>query len=80
MGIASILSNKNITINVDHVIDSDEAMLLAIGYRQELRREFSLWSIFALVSQCWDYFLPLLLALTINNWLLVCLPYLGLLP
>ena len=34
MGIASILSNKNITINVDHVIDSDEAMLLAIGYRQ----------------------------------------------
>ena len=65
MGIASILSNKNITINVDHVIDSDEAMLLAIGYRQELRREFSLWSIFAVsfsvlgllpsIAACFDY-------------------------
>lgn len=80
MGIASILSNKNITINVDHVIDSDEAMLLAIGYRQELRREFSLWSIFAVsfsvlgllpsIAACFDY----------QQLVVGMSPYLGLLP
>lgn len=45
--ITSVLSNKGITINVDHEIDDDEAKILALGYKQEFKREFSLFSIFA---------------------------------
>lgn len=47
LNIQSIMSNQDITINVDHVINDDEAMILALGYKQEFKREFSLWSIFA---------------------------------
>lgn len=47
MNITFILSNRGAVINVDHVIDNDEAMILAMGYKQELKRELSLWSIFA---------------------------------
>lgn len=43
-----ILSNQGITLNIDHVVDEDEAMILALGYKQELHRGFdSLWSIFS---------------------------------
>lgn len=45
--IRSILSNQGITINVDHEVDEDEAMILAMGYKQELKREFSLWTVFS---------------------------------
>lgn len=45
--ISSILSNRGITINVDHAIDSDEAMILALGYKQEFKREFNMWTVFA---------------------------------
>ncbi|CAK7898200.1 GABA-specific permease [[Candida] anglica] len=65
LGITSILSNRGITINVDHEIDSDEAKILALGYKQEFKREFSLWSVFAVsfsvlgllpsVAACFDY-------------------------
>lgn len=47
MNIASILSNQDIVINLDHEIDSDEALILALGYKQEFKREFTLWSVFA---------------------------------
>ncbi|KAI5955648.1 GPT1 [Candida jiufengensis] len=44
--ITSILSNQGAIINVDHEVDNDEALILAMGYKQELKREFSLWTIF----------------------------------
>ncbi|KAI5961216.1 GPT1 [Candida pseudojiufengensis] len=44
--ITSILSNRGAVINVDHEIDDDEALILAMGYKQELKREFSLWTVF----------------------------------
>lgn len=47
MNIQSVISNQGITLNIDHEVDSDEAMILALGYKQEFNREFSLWSVFA---------------------------------
>lgn len=32
---------------VDHQMSADEATLVALGYKQEFKREFSLWSSFA---------------------------------
>ena len=63
--ITSVLSNRGITINADHELTEDEAMILALGYRQEFKREFSLLSIFAVsfsvlgllpsVASCFSY-------------------------
>lgn len=47
LNIQSIISNQGITLNIDHEVDKDEAMILALGYKQEFNREFSLWSVFA---------------------------------
>ncbi|KAG5421942.1 GPT1 [Candida metapsilosis] len=41
-------SQGGIIINVDHEVDKDEAKVLAMGYKQELKREFSLWSLFGM--------------------------------
>lgn len=45
--IQSVISNQSIVLNVDHYVNADEAMILAMGYKQEFKREFSLLSIFA---------------------------------
>lgn len=45
--IQSVLSNKSIVLNIDHEVDKDEAMILALGYKQEFNREFTLFSVFA---------------------------------
>ncbi|EEQ36975.1 hypothetical protein CLUG_01098 [Clavispora lusitaniae ATCC 42720] len=45
--IQSVLSNQSVVLNIDHEVDSDEAMILALGYKQEFKREFSMFSIFA---------------------------------
>lgn len=45
--VQSVMSNKSIVLNLDHVVSNDEAMILAMGYKQEFKREFSLFSIFA---------------------------------
>lgn len=47
MGLHSIISNRLIVLNIDHEVDSDEARILALGYKQEFRREFSALSVFA---------------------------------
>lgn len=47
LNVQSIISNRGITLNIDHEVDNDEAMILALGYKQEFKREFSLWSVFA---------------------------------
>ena len=31
---------------VDHMLDADEEVLLALGYRQDLKRKFTVWSSF----------------------------------
>lgn len=45
--IQSVMSNQSIVLNIDHEVTKDEAMILALGYKQEFKREFSLISIFA---------------------------------
>lgn len=47
LNIQSIISNQLIVLNIDHEVDNDEAKILALGYKQEFNREFSLLSIFA---------------------------------
>lgn len=47
LGLQSVLSNQSIVLNIDHQIESDEAQILALGYKQEFKREFSLLSIFS---------------------------------
>lgn len=47
-GLQLVLSNQDITINVSHEITNDEAIILALGYKQEFKRDFnSLWSVFS---------------------------------
>lgn len=65
LNITSVLSNQDVTINVDHEVDNDEALILALGYKQEFKREFSLWTLFAVsfsvlgllpsIAACFDY-------------------------
>lgn len=37
---------------IDHVADSDEEILVALGYRQEFKRDFSIWSSFSVSFAC----------------------------
>ncbi|CAK9438416.1 uncharacterized protein LODBEIA_P26400 [Lodderomyces beijingensis] len=79
MGVTSMLSRKGAVINVDHVIDEDEAKILALGYKQELKREFSLWSLFSVsfsvlgllpsIGACFDY-QQLVIGITPLPWLI----------
>lgn len=43
----SVMSDHLVVLELDHIVTSDEAVILALGYKQEFRREFSLLSIFA---------------------------------
>lgn len=45
--IQSVISGQNIVLNIDHEVNSDEARILSLGYKQEFNREFSAFSIFA---------------------------------
>ncbi|KAM9917391.1 hypothetical protein OXX80_013282, partial [Metschnikowia pulcherrima] len=45
--VQSVISNQSIVLNVDHPVDSDEAQILAMGYKQEFNREFGAFSVFA---------------------------------
>lgn len=63
--IQSILSNQGITVNIDHAINDDEAMIIAMGYKPEFKREFSFLTVFAVsfsvlgllpsIAACFDY-------------------------
>ena len=46
MNIKSVLSSQKGKITMDHEVGKDEATILALGYKQEFKREFSLWTIF----------------------------------
>ncbi|RKP29247.1 hypothetical protein METBISCDRAFT_24404 [Metschnikowia bicuspidata] len=49
MNIHSIISNQLIVFNIDHEVDSNEARILALGYKQEFRSEFSTVLVFAIL-------------------------------
>lgn len=46
VNVCSVLSNRDKSVVVDHEVDNDEAVILALGYKQEFKREFSLLSTF----------------------------------
>lgn len=79
--ITSVLSNKGIVINVDHEVTDDEAKILALGYKQEFKREFSLISIFSVsfsvlgllpsVASCFNY-QQLVIGMSPIPWLIAC--------
>lgn len=37
---------------IDHVADNDEEILVALGYKQEFKRDFSIWSSFSVSFAC----------------------------
>jgi hypothetical protein len=43
-----VASEGDIPTISDHSMDADELALVALGYKQEFKREFSLWTIFSL--------------------------------
>ena len=44
----TVFSHDDLDDIVDHKVDSDDDVLVALGYRQEFRRKFTVWSIFCL--------------------------------
>lgn len=46
MNLTSVLSGQKEKLLIDHVVDHDEAVILSLGYKQEFKREFSLWTTF----------------------------------
>ena len=46
MRLTSVLSGRHEKIVVNHNVDNDEAVILALGYKQEFKREFSLFTTF----------------------------------
>lgn len=47
LGFQSVLSNQDVVLNIDHEINEDEAQILALGYKQEFKREFNLLTVFS---------------------------------
>jgi hypothetical protein len=43
--VTSVLPNGDIPYT-DHEMDADERVIVALGYKQEFKREFSLWTTF----------------------------------
>lgn len=43
--VTSVLPDGDVPI-ADHALSADERVLVALGYKQEFKREFSLWTIF----------------------------------
>jgi len=44
--VSSVIPRRE-SVFVDHQMSADEVTLVALGYKQEFKREFSLWSSFA---------------------------------
>lgn len=43
--VTSVLADGDVPY-VDHEMDADERVIVALGYKQEFKREFSLWTTF----------------------------------
>jgi len=44
--VTSVIDDRRESIFVDHEMSADEANLVALGYKQEFKREFSVWTSF----------------------------------
>ena len=44
--VTSVFANGDAPV-IDHVLDADEEVLVALGYRQEFKRKFNIWSSFS---------------------------------
>lgn len=47
LNITSVLTKRHVHPVLDHELTADEEALVALGYKQEFKREFGLWSTFA---------------------------------
>ncbi|EMC99193.1 hypothetical protein BAUCODRAFT_31527 [Baudoinia panamericana UAMH 10762] len=47
LGVTSVLAKRNEHAVVDHELDEDEKILVALGYKQEFKRDFSIWTCFS---------------------------------
>ncbi|KAK0258723.1 hypothetical protein B0A54_15314 [Friedmanniomyces endolithicus] len=47
LGVTSIFQKNNDHAVVDHDMDADEEILVSLGYKQEFKRDFSIWSCFS---------------------------------
>ncbi|KAK4896022.1 hypothetical protein LTR27_005878 [Elasticomyces elasticus] len=47
MNVTSIFQKTHDHAVVDHELDADERVLVALGYKQEFKRDFSIWSCFS---------------------------------
>jgi len=47
LGVTSVFQKTNEHAVVDHDVDADEQVLTALGYKQEFKRDFSIWSCFS---------------------------------
>lgn len=68
MRVTSVLSGHNEKVYVDHDVDHDEAVILSLGYKQQFKREFSLWTTFGVSFSV----LGLLPSITSTLWYSLC--------
>lgn len=47
LAVTTVLAQKHEHAVVDHDMDADEQVLTALGYKQEFKRDFSIWSCFS---------------------------------
>ncbi|KAK4546902.1 hypothetical protein LTR36_001634 [Oleoguttula mirabilis] len=47
LGVTSVLAKTHEDAVIDHTADADERVLVALGYKQEFKRDFSIWSCFS---------------------------------
>ncbi|KAK5136537.1 hypothetical protein LTR08_002881 [Meristemomyces frigidus] len=47
LAVTSVLAKTHEQAVVDHAVDADEEVLMALGYKQEFKRDFSIWSCFS---------------------------------
>ncbi|KAF7867014.1 uncharacterized protein EAF02_009800 [Botrytis sinoallii] len=50
--ITSIFQNTGDHAVIDHLVDTDEEILVSLGYKQEFKRELSIWSSFGVSFSC----------------------------
>lgn len=47
LGVTSVFQHTHEHAVIDHEADADEQVLVALGYKQEFKRDFSIWSCFS---------------------------------
>lgn len=47
LGVTSVFQKTHEQAVIDHAADADEKVLVSLGYKQEFKRDFSIWSCFS---------------------------------